>query len=381
MVVAISLSCHAQDSSQAEGQGDKLFWSAQFYGGKMLAIHQDFPEVGFSTLYDIGINFQTLGKRDWHQDLNYPEIGISLSYANFGNDEILGQSIAIIPTLMLGRKPRSKSSMEWKFGAGMAWFNKPYDLHNNPDNVVNGSRFAVIITASGGLHYRISEKYSFRVGGQLVHYSNGHTAVPNVGTNILGAYVGLNFYPDYKDDYSKHELTQPSRKLRLNIKAAIGFHEIEGTVDAPAGPTYLVYSGSFYLSKRFSRVHNGHLGIDYHYYTAFHDLIVNEDFFDDNYFWNSSTVVLYVGDEIMIGRLSFIAQLGYNIFNPFKKKMRELGLYDNKWVDFRVTAKVGIQYYPFYQIPETRKKVYVGLYLKTISGKADFAEAAVGYTF
>lgn len=370
-----------QDTIQSEPPADNLFIDGQVYVGKMLNIHPEFPKVGLSSLFDIGINFQTLGKRDWHQDLNYPEIGISFSFANFGNNEILGQSFAIIPSLSLGKKPLEKASLEWRFGAGLAWFNKPYDLHSNPENVVNGSRFAVIVRASGGVRYRLSNKFSLRLGGELIHYSNGHTAVPNVGTNIIGLNAGLKYYPDYREDYFRHKTELPSKKLHVNLKVALGFHEIEGTTDAPAGPTYAVYSGSFYVSKRFNRVHNGHLGLDYHYYTAFHDLILHEDFFDDNYFWNSSTIVLFIGDEMMIGRLSFVAQLGYNLYNPFKKKMRELGIWDKKWIDFRISAKVGLQYYPFYQIPSTRNKVYVGLYLKTISGKADFAEVAIGYTF
>lgn len=363
-------------------QGDKLFFQTDFYAGNLLDIHPDFPENKISTLYEAGISFQTLGKRGWHQDIGFPEVGIAFSYASFGNAEVLGKSIALIPNISFRDQMMDKNlNFEMRFGAGLAWFSKPYDFKGNPENLVIGSRYSVIVNISGGVHYKLSQKFSIRLGAALIHYSNGHTAVPNIGANIISGYLGLKYYPDRQSEFTRSATVMPSQKLRFTLRAGVGFHEQEGTVSAPNGPMYTVYCLSPYLTKRFSRIHNGHIGLHFHYYTAFHALIINEDVFESNYKINSSNIVFFIGDEIMMGRLSFVAQIGYNIFHPFKERMIELGFSSSKWMDFRITGKFGIQYYPLYQIDETRKKFYIGIYLKSIAGKADFAETAIGYTF
>jgi Lipid A 3-O-deacylase (PagL) len=361
--------------------GDKLFIQPDLYVGKLLDIHPEMTNPGISSVIDLGFNFQTYGKRDWHQDLNFPEMGIAIGYTQFGNYDTMGFSLAIVPQLMLRKKNGKPLQFEWTFGTGLAWFNNPYNRDKNPDNKVIGSRFSAVIKLGAGIHYRLSEKLALRTGLAYVHYSNGHTAVPNIGANIMSGYIGLKYYTSPKQEYIKTETLKPSRNIRFNLKAGLGFHEAEGTTEVSDGPIYLVYSISTYISKRYSRVHNAHLGLHLNYFTYYYNLIINEEYFDNNYFLNSSNIVLFIGDEMMIGRLSFVAQLGINVYQPLRKKLKDIGTIPSQFKDYYISGKVGLQYYPVYQVSDTKNKFYVGIYLKSIGGKADFAEAGIGYTF
>jgi Lipid A 3-O-deacylase (PagL) len=370
-----------QAQVQPGNPGDHFFIQPDVYIGKLLKIHEEMTNPGISSVINVGFNFQTFGKRDWHQDLNFPEIGVSVGYTQFGNMDTLGFSLAVVPQLYLRKKNGRPLQLEWTFGAGLAWFNNPYDRDDNPGNKVIGSRFSAVIKFGVGIHYALSKNLALRTGVAYIHYSNGHTAVPNIGANIAGGYLGVKYYIAQKEEYVKTETNTPSRKIRFNLKAGLGFQEASGTTELSDGPTYFIYSISPYISRRYSRVHNAHLGLHFNYYTSYYNQIINEEYFDNNYFLNSSNVVLFAGDEIMIGRLSFVAQLGINVFQPFKKKIRDIGINNDNFKDFYMTAKVGLQYYPIYQIPETKNKFFVGIYLKTIGGRADFAEMGMGYTF
>lgn len=350
------------------------------YWGHIMHIHPDFPSTNPISMIEVNGSFQLRGYRDWHQNLGYPEIGIALQYTSFGNLDTLGSSFAVVPNITLRKQiAKHRIVLEWRASTGLAWCNKPYDLFKNPGNEVIGSRFSAVIELSGGIHWRLSPSWALRLGGAIIHYSNGHTAVPNIGANMVTGYLGMKY--DFKPNAGFYQATveKPPHRWRLNLLFGLGLHEIEGTTASPDGPTYPVYVISGYASKRLSRVHNLQVGVHYHYYTAYHDQIVLEDLFDKNYGWNATNIAVFAGDEVMIGRLSFIANLGYNVFNPFKARYLETDMI--KWVEVRMFAKVGLQYYPIRQLADTRHRFFVGLYLKTISGKAEFAQLGAGYTF
>ena len=87
---------------------------------------------------------------------------------------------------------RLSINYEWDFGLTYGW--KPYDRDRHPDNHVIGSKMTAYIDAGLYLRWMLSKRWDLNAGATVTHYSNGNTAMPNAGLNVLGAKVSLAYY-------------------------------------------------------------------------------------------------------------------------------------------------------------------------------------------
>lgn len=113
----------------------------------------------------------------WHTLFDPQEIGTPLSLYVFQSSRIA----------RLG--PRLTLSYEWDFGVSFPW--KKYDRLTNSRNIAVGSRVNAYINASLGLGYDLGRGWEGKIGLGASHFSNGNTAYPNAGVNIIGATAGL----------------------------------------------------------------------------------------------------------------------------------------------------------------------------------------------
>jgi len=121
-------------------------------------------------------------------DIN-PQLGRPLSAFIFQG--------ATIKTIL----PRLTLNYEWDFGVTMGW--KSYDAKKNPFNRVIGSKMTAYIDADIYLRWMLSSHWDLNLGATFTHFSNGNTAMPNAGLNIVGAKLSaayyLNRHPDRRD--------------------------------------------------------------------------------------------------------------------------------------------------------------------------------------
>lgn len=118
--------------------------------------------------------------------------GVGLAYFNFGEREVLGNPTAlyVFQGARLARISRKISlNYEWNFGLSFGW--KPYDYHNNPDNVIIGSKTNAYLNVNLYLNWMLSDRVDLITGGTLSHFSNGNTNFPNAGLNTLDFRIGL----------------------------------------------------------------------------------------------------------------------------------------------------------------------------------------------
>lgn len=117
--------------------------------------------------------------------------GIGLAPFYFGNQEELGNPVALY--LYQGARIANLSrtitfNFEWNFGLSGGW--QPYDPESNPNNKIVGSRYNAFINTSLLLKWKLSSHLDVTAGADLTHFSNGNTAFPNAGINMLGGKVG-----------------------------------------------------------------------------------------------------------------------------------------------------------------------------------------------
>ena len=366
------------------------------HNGNLIAITNEFPESGFSSVTELNFNFHTSGQKYWHSSYFNPRIGCSVAFQQFGNWSILGGGISVQPNVALQKHFNKGWSIESRTGLGIAFFNTPHNEINNPTNTIIGSAVTASFSEYVGVQKTI-RNIGFQAGAAVWHWSNGHTSVPNVGGNFIGYSIGLLYRIRPKFENSKSEISADivppikkhpiwdtiDKKIHLDIAGSLGIHEIEGTFQPVDGPKYNVYSATVGVTKRVGKVEKLTLGVDFNYFTAYHEQIVNQELFESDYRLKSSNVVAFIGNEFLFGRLAFVAQLGINIYTPFRKKITESIEFESaaaKAFYIYSTNKIGFRYYWATDYQKVNRKIYTEINLKTIFGKADFIQFKVGYS-
>ncbi len=339
---------------------------------------------GNISMFEINVSKQTRGEQYWHKSYFYPEVGVSCVFGNISNKEEMGKMLSILPTFTLTSIEKKGLKAFARLGMGLSYFTKHYDRINNPDNLFMGSAIAAHVMIQGGMRKYIAENWSANAQLAFSHHSNGHIQVPNFGINIVSYGLGITYH--FTDDKKpvQNPIMNYANPWLFNVRLGMGIHEFAGTSTAIGGPKYPVFVSSLYMSKRYTAASNFHAGLHFNYYASYYDFIVQQAIFDDHKRLNASNVILFVGQEFLLGHFSFVLQAGFNIYNPYNARIKELGASPgniSKFLGNYVTNKLGFQYY--FKNPKitTQHNLFMGLFIKTHLAQADFIEYGVGYTF
>lgn len=342
------------------------------------------PESGVSNYIDINMLWQTTGSKDWHQNYLYPEMGIGFIHGDLGNDSVYGQLTALYPTWIIKSRKDKKIGVDFKMGLGFAYFNKPYDRLSNLSNEVIGSTITNFTKVGFGLRYSPINQLSLYAGIDFIHCSNGHTRIPNYGLNdrtySLGARYSINqtpklkFTPKEKEDY----------KIRYNLRLGFGVHEYAETRSAVGGPKYPIYNLTGFLSRRFSKINEVHLGVGATYYVSYYDYLKANDLFVGDERKYSTVLNAMLGHEFLIARFGFVTEYNLNFYTPYYYKVKrpiEEQYHEEVSKIHYMGVRLGFQYYPLKSTYDTGQNLSIGLFLKTIVEKADFVEINLTYSF
>jgi hypothetical protein len=274
-----------------------------------------------------------------------------------------------------------KTKFQTRVGFGLAYYTKPYNQITNPDNLVFGNRLAAQFMWNISKSVIVFSNKTLTYGFSFLHSSNGHTNVPNVGSNIAAFNLGLawiskkqlNKVPIKKESFDEDY----SKKIRLNLMGTLGFHEVEGTTEPTDGPKYKVWGGSLYASKNYNYVNALGFGISINYYADYYNYIIAQEIFYENEIQKSIEAMLFAGHEFQFEKLAFYTQLGIKIYTPFKKALNEQSILNYNLISLYNTNLLGFNYY----FVKPRKKhfiPFITIFLKTIGGKADYVGSGVG---
>ena len=315
---------------------------------------------------DINFKYQTFGKQKWNQYQRYPQMGVALVYFNYGNNEQLGQSIAILPNLTINILRKPKGYIQFQLGSGLAYISKPYHPDDNPKNNAIGSYLNNITSFQFHGGVRIDDHWSAQLGFGLTHYSNGGTALPNFGINIAAGTIGVKYTPQpvKQENYIWHDdfLNIPQKRWGAQVHMDIGFREN----NASGGPRYPIYIGSAAGVFHFNAVNRMLAGVEVEYNMGvYHNLFNSAANSDPAYAKNQATrYMVFVADEFMFGNFGVLVQIGIYI----KKKERTAGSIYNR---------LSVRYY-LPPIGKTTSQFYVAGYLKSHLSIAEYAAFGVG---
>lgn len=142
---------------------------------------------------EVNLQYQTTGKKFWHQLYHYPRLGISLLGLDY-RQPILGKSVAasIYISKLVYDHPQAKIRV--RLGTGLAYFSNYFDRRTNATNNVVSAPLNAVIQTRVEYDRKISQKLSVVTAVGINHYSNGGNAKPNLGINIGTLSVGLDYY-------------------------------------------------------------------------------------------------------------------------------------------------------------------------------------------
>lgn len=174
------------------------------------------PQVGL--FYEL--SKPTTGKKYWQYAHGYPTMGLQLGLRSFGNFEVYGSAISLIPSLSFNLKKWNNAQLFIKHGTGLAFFSKRYDVNNNPLNIIIGTRLNTTSMIQIGYTRQLTPDLQLSAGGLVQHYSNGQLIQPNAGVNIAALYTSITFGTNTDTSLRK---TYESYKLKQRFHYRVGY--------------------------------------------------------------------------------------------------------------------------------------------------------------
>jgi Lipid A 3-O-deacylase (PagL) len=339
------------------------FWSTLSFTG---AVHFGLYNAGNVKLQSLmdsrpflgefDISTQTTGKKFWQQAAGYPVLGIGIIYGNSGSREYIGNLAGIFPFFTIPLYKKNSFSFNCRFGIGVGWIQKPFNVETNYENLVIGSHLNACINFRFSAALRIQRQLYLDMGFAFTHLSNGSTKLPNLGLNIPSLTVGVryNLNPALKMISRPAPLFEKKINYYLFVSGAVKeAYPLESA-------SYLVGLVNFEMLKEFSYRGRFGGGFNITYDPSLATEIPNSPIYAFDQSKPKTEASIYGSYEYVLGRLSVPLQFGVYLYNN----------YPVSWV---------------YQVIGFRFRLsnhfvaWAGL--KTHFFKADFIQWGIGYKF
>ena len=266
------------------------------------------------TGFEVNLQRQTTGAAPWHGWYKFPKIGLALTYYDFHNP-VLGYVFSASPYISKTISRGPKHDFSFRLGAGLAYLTNPYNQETNHKNTIASSALNATLQFRFEYDYALTPHLGLLVGAGLNHYSNGATTKPNFGVNLPSVVLGLNYYQQRLAPHTNANAPAPAEVGRtfFNVSTSLGFKQrTEGDKQK-----YLVSSLTLAVGRRVNRKSNLLLGLE-----GFNDRSLQATLNDTSRVGGTRPDVkkasIFVGHELLFGRLAFDSHLGFYIYAPYK---------------------------------------------------------------
>jgi len=245
----------------------------------------------------------------------------------------MGSLIAILPNITVDFIKSKNFRLFGRLGVGLGIVTRPYDKQYNPLNNMVGSYLNNNTSLRLGAAWRFHKNFELRPSATFTHYSNAASALPNLGINIPSFQLGICYMydPVEKEDYikvSKEDMPKRNKCIQFSHVFSMGYRE----TGANGGPKYAIWHTSMSAGLFISRNNRLKAGIEFDYLGHRYASTRNSGGTNNkDLHWEASRISLFLADEIMIGRFSILAQVGFyvtqNTGQPWFMSVRLSGRY------------------------------------------------------
>lgn len=324
---------------------------------------------------------------DWNLFYNNPHAGLQFQFNEHGNTEVLGYSFSLMPFFVINPTNHFLKSSHFKFAIGGSYFNKKYEILTNRANYSIGSNLVVAFEAGYYYALPLSDKLSLTAGVRYLHFSNGHTQLPNFGINSLQLSTGIQLLPVsvQRAKNKNQQKSNPSKDYYIGISQGLGWHELGDAVNPKYGPKYPIYFVSAFGSRVYHKSLRLKLGLTYRHYQSYYSYITNhqlEPYYSDSY-RGASNVFGSLGVEMLFGHVGMELETGVNFSKPFYEEYNRIfvrGETTNSYVLRKnMPLRLGLNAYLIDTDTSPNNNLVVGAHINANWTVADFVSFSVSY--
>lgn len=362
LLISFSVILQAQRYNPNNHYQPKMNVSGSYYWGTIFKHSTKFePDITQKSHgFELAISKITKGEKEWQRKLNYPEIGGALFMARFGDNDIFGNAIAIIPYAKLWLKRSKTVDLYLRAGFGLGYISRPFDYVTNPTNNVIGSKINNCTQFSLGTDFKINRELSLFTALNFTHFSNASFQTPNLGINYIAFSGGFRYLPNASiGDYNQEKVSRPIQKNFFRFNYSMAFYEDK----SPGGPKYPIYEFSAAYSRATSINNKVFTGVYYTFDVGKKEFLTQ--YVPDYKKIKANSIGFFVGDEIYLGRLSFDALVGIYL----------LKAHDN---NTPIYAKLGMNYHAYKFGVNKEKSLFFGIHMKTHYFVAQYFDVGIG---
>ena len=341
----------------------------------------------------------------WHRYFNYPYLGVGAAYLNLGNPDILGNALAVYPYINFPIVRAGRFSVNFKAGAGLSYVTKTFaDFRENvmrvsgdpllldykKSNAAIGSPLNVYFAAGFNADVPLSDNLSFTAEYGWNHISNGMIKAPNSGINMLNAFIGLKYTPNFdarRNEYLRYFYAPDlPRDITCEITVSGGLRQRYMRDGGEGyGKTFPIASLAAGVYKPLTNFYRMGIGGDFFYdgvYTTGLSSGYKREYITVNELKNKLRFGISWQNELIMGRFTAGIHAGVYLFNPVKN-LEPFESPTNKGIIYSYDPEKEVGW--FYTRVSGKylltKHIYASIGLKTHLQKAEFIEWGLGYRF
>ncbi|WP_198172831.1 acyloxyacyl hydrolase [Hymenobacter ginkgonis] len=266
------------------------------------------------TGFELNVQRQTTGTAPWHSWYKYPKMGLALVYYDYHNP-VIGKSYAASVYLSKAIVRTARQDVSFRLGTGLAYFTNPYDLQTNRKNTFVSSALNATLQMRFEYDVALTPHLGLLAALALNHYSNGGSAKPNFGVNLPTLLLGLNYYQRRDVPLPPGLVPAPANLGQNFLNASVSLGSKQRTGGDPAH--YAVASVTLAAGRRVNRKSNLLAGVE-----GFYDrslvAVLRDTARDQGHLPDVKKASVFVGHELLFGRLAFVTHLGVYVYNPYK---------------------------------------------------------------
>ncbi|GAA3612217.1 acyloxyacyl hydrolase [Flavivirga amylovorans] len=367
-----------------------------------------FPDRGLQKQAIISLGWHhTKHTKAWASYLKIPKTGVSIGYTNLGNKTELGEIFTIQPFLEFNAFKSKNISVH--LGTGISYFTIKHHPITNEFNKAVSTDFTWSFRLFMYYNMIQSKQINWRIGTGYAHNSNGHTKLPNQGYNSFLFSLGAEINTSKKSFKNSTPVKAPERTISnyISIRTGYGLNVLSEAFDDKES----VYTISGEYGKIYNNILKLGVGAYFRFYEAYYNYISNNESlvqngreFSDlksNAFANALNVGITANGELLLNHFGIDLQFGINLYKPaYKIDWRinqgwgyvprtipesggnfRLGDLEESYFKIKrtISARLGLKYYLIGTAKKTTNNLYIGAFINSNLGQADFTELAMGY--
>lgn len=341
---------------------------ADYLFGRILKHNKKFEPTPtqFTHGFEVSWYKQTLGEKAWQRKLKYPELGATFLFFRHGDNEVFGNAYLLMGVAKFWIVRNRFVDFYVRAGSGIAIVPRHFDLIDNPKNKAIGSTLNSSAQLKLGIDIKPVNNFHIITGVCFTHYSNSAVQLPNLGVNTPAVFFGVRYFPvtNNKFSYNRAKWNKPDKKNEVMLKFGLGFREKQ----TYNGPKYPLYSFTANYARYTSIVNKVLAGVTLDWDQAEYEYVVIQEI-ETKYKRGASGLrfSMFVGDEVLIGRIGLYFIAGFDLF-PIVKP-------------YFPYTKIGANYYFISVGKKKYTKFFIGTNLKSNLFVAQYYEMATGIAF